>query len=801
VVELTSGGALRAGNMTARDIELVSGAALTAGALTSSDTIGARGIGAVSLGDLSAGLVSPSTASDAEYSVGVASTGGTVTVGTVAAARDIGILAGGGNLTAGTLTAGRDVLLLARDSVATGAITAGATGRITIANASLASLGGALDDFNPEPVFAAPPAPVTGAIAINGAVTGGTLTAAANGNFTPAGALTLGQRLTIARAATATVAAPWTAPMISVASQRLNFAESSTATIGGSATTSLTLRALASGQTAVLGGTSRGEGQGYVLTQGDFARLRSTNLAVQVDAQGGSSSTGARPDLEIRDLTLNGSAASGGLSSLTITTPGWARVVGDLLLAQAGSEDVLTVSGGSRLELVLPDASIAVTGAGGALAGRLQVSSNNLVAATLDLLAQAMADPTAAGLVAALRTPASTTANLDGYLRANAVTLISNANILLQNSGTARDFAGVTVGGGGLIIGRITPATGGGSTGGTGGTSGTGGTTGGTTATSGFSFVGMLMTPSDVLLFDFAVDAASTVTLRTYSYAGGINAAGQVIARGGFDPILSLYNAEGVRIAQNDDGGSNVPADSVSGLRYDTFLTQEVAAGSYKVAVTVFPNFAPNNLSGTYAGATTFADTTGASRTPAFAFDVLGAQTATGPGTQTPSGPGGSSGGLNVVGFGRRVGVGGSQSITGEQFFATIDFGRSGENPVIYSDLSEFNTCLINTGSCGGLVPFEPGPTDPGTSATTTIQALARETLEEEPFEDSAEEDDEAEADAASSPIAPPAPLIDTRPLNPAVDVVEPVSGAGNPALIGSAVNEATAQSGQGDSQ
>ena len=66
--------------------------------------------------------------------------------------------------------------------------------------------------------------------------------------------------------------------------------------------------------------------------------------------------------------------------------------------------------------------------------------------------------------------------------------------------------------------------------------------------------------------------------------------------------------------------------------------------------------------------------------------------------------------------------------------------------------------------------------------------------------EDGSSEDQEEEADndEGSSPIAPPTPLINTRQLSPDVEVVEPVSGAGNPALFGSAVNEAIAQ---GDEQ
>ena len=44
------------------------------------------------------------------------------------------------------------------------------------------------------------------------------------------------------------------------------------------------------------------------------------------------------------------------------------------------------------------------------------------------------------------------------------------------------------------------------------------------------------------------------------------------ITPGGFDPILALFNAAGVLIDQNDDGGSNVPADPNTGSHYDTFL-------------------------------------------------------------------------------------------------------------------------------------------------------------------------------------------------------------------------------------
>ena len=764
VLNLSAGGALALGNVNALGIRLQSGSTITGGALTSREAINVSGAGAITLGNLSAGIVNPTT-SGVDRNIGVVSTGSSLTVGTVAAGTDVGLAAGGGNLTTGTIMAGDDVLLLARDAVSVGSITAGAAdGRILIANASLRSLGDVVNDVDPDAIFNASPAPVTGAITIGGAVTGTTFFSG-------------GGNMAIADIMQKVAEGAWAAPTISIASQRLQFGSSTSAMIGGSGTTSLTLRALASGQQAVLGGTT--PGTGYSLTQSDFGRIRTNNLILQVDPQGASSGT---PDLEIRDLTLTGSAG-GGLSSASITTTGSARVVGDLLLSQAGATDTLAVTASQKLEIVLPDGSIAITGAGGALAGRLTVSSNNLVAATLDLLTKVLADPDASGLVDAFKVPASTTSNLAGYIRADGIKLLSNANILLQNSGTARDFAGVTVGGGGLIIGRITPAAGG----------STGGTTGGTITTGGFSFSGMLASPNEVLMFQFRVDANSSITLRTYSYAGGTNSAGQVIPAGGFDPILALFDAAGALIGQNDDGGSNVPADPVTGSRFDTFFqpTSPLVPGTYTVSVSQFSNFAigPNLSNGFEADETSFNG-----RTANFAFDVLGAASATGPGAQAPSGP------LNVIGFGRQQTAVGTT--TGNSFFAGIDFGTSGSDPLMYSAVSQFNTCLV-VGGCGAPDVLRM---DPVAALSSEITVVTNAALDESPVAPAADDSDEgedgssdqddedADSDEGSSPIAPPTPLISTRALDGDVTVVEPVSGAGNPALFGSAVNETTVQ-------
>jgi hypothetical protein len=159
-----------------------------------------------------------------------------------------------------------------------------------------------------------------------------------------------------------------------------------------------------------------------------------------------------------------------------------------------------------------------------------------------------------------------------------------------------------------------------------------------------FSYTGNLSDPNQVLLFNFNVGSSSQVTLRTYSYAGGTNAAGTVIASGGFDPILALFNSSGALIDENDDGGANVPADPLTGSTYDTFLTALLAPGSYTVSVQAFSNFAIGpNLSNGFEGDGTFDG-----RSSFFAFDILGVDTA----TQVGAVPEPGTWAMMLVGFG-----------------------------------------------------------------------------------------------------------------------------------------------------
>jgi hypothetical protein len=169
-----------------------------------------------------------------------------------------------------------------------------------------------------------------------------------------------------------------------------------------------------------------------------------------------------------------------------------------------------------------------------------------------------------------------------------------------------------------------------------------------------FSFTGSFTNDNDVQLFNFSVGALSSVTLRTWSYAGGTNAAGTAIARGGFDPILALFSSTGAFINQNDDGGASVPADVVTGAHFDTFLQATLAAGNYTVSVMQFDNFAngpnlsngfrhdgPGNLTFTAGDCSQgfFCDVTGSARDGHWAFDILNVESASTPGVPGVPGP------------------------------------------------------------------------------------------------------------------------------------------------------------------
>jgi hypothetical protein len=145
------------------------------------------------------------------------------------------------------------------------------------------------------------------------------------------------------------------------------------------------------------------------------------------------------------------------------------------------------------------------------------------------------------------------------------------------------------------------------------------------------SFTGTLAGDNDLRLFTFTLGADTMVSLRTWSYAGGTNAAGNLIAAGGFDPIVSLFAGVGdgaILIAGNDDG-TGVDTDPASGNAFDALLDlPSLPAGTYTVALTEFDSFAngPTLGDGFLANSVSGFD----GRTSAWALDILGVDRAVG---------------------------------------------------------------------------------------------------------------------------------------------------------------------------
>jgi len=143
-----------------------------------------------------------------------------------------------------------------------------------------------------------------------------------------------------------------------------------------------------------------------------------------------------------------------------------------------------------------------------------------------------------------------------------------------------------------------------------------------------FSFTGNLANDDDVLLFEFTVRNTSSITLQTFSYAGGTNSEGTVISVGGFDPILAVFDGGGNLFGQNDDGDfPDVDVDLITGNIFDTFLEIILDPDTYTVSVMQFSNFATGpSLADGFGGSgtTNFADIDGNIRTSFFAFDVSG---------------------------------------------------------------------------------------------------------------------------------------------------------------------------------
>jgi len=104
------------------------------------------------------------------------------------------------------------------------------------------------------------------------------------------------------------------------------------------------------------------------------------------------------------------------------------------------------------------------------------------------------------------------------------------------------------------------------------------------------SRTGQFIDDDEVRSFAVQFSAAALFTARTWSYAGGANAAGEAIAAGGFAPVLTLADDAGEVLFTGAGSATNsvcsmpgVPAPADGVFCWDTGFSSHLDAGSYRL--------------------------------------------------------------------------------------------------------------------------------------------------------------------------------------------------------------------------
>jgi hypothetical protein len=82
------------------------------------------------------------------------------------------------------------------------------------------------------------------------------------------------------------------------------------------------------------------------------------------------------------------------------------------------------------------------------------------------------------------------------------------------------------------------------------------------TPTDAISCIGALDSPEDIFTESFTLASSSTITVQTYGFGGGINAAGETVSPGGFDPLVALFSGLPTSATILTDSSGNPLADA-----------------------------------------------------------------------------------------------------------------------------------------------------------------------------------------------------------------------------------------------
>ncbi len=216
--------------------------------------------------------------------------------------------------------------------------------------------------------------------------------------------------------------------------------------------TSVALISLDTQHRNILGGST--EGPGFMLTDEEIAAVTADSLTIRTP-----DTVDPDVDLTVLDLNLVGSLASGE-TSVTIISDGVMQITGGISYDAAGPGDSLALLGGSSLQMLLPDAHIAVLDANGALSGSLLLSADNLIFSVSDYTAIILSDPDSAAISDLLNDLSLTVETGPfNYIAAHSVSLAATDYIYGQNTGDGIHFGGIEISApdGTLSISQIDP--------------------------------------------------------------------------------------------------------------------------------------------------------------------------------------------------------------------------------------------------------------------------------------------------------------------------------------------------------
>ncbi|WP_447764573.1 hypothetical protein [Sphingopyxis panaciterrae] len=286
---------------------------------------------------------------------------------------------------------------------------------------------------------------------------------AANATLASNGAMTLGSvtaddTLATTTQSVLTVNGAVTGRTMSIASTDLVIG--SAGRIGTAGTTeALEIRNIDDRAQTFVGGS--GTQNGYHIDSTEMTRLYGSNiriLAPEVDRSGGRFIGTVPPDVVIDDFIMTAGTANSNLGtngSLTIETPGTARVIGAVALTGMGDANALNILADQSLEVIMGEGSIRLSGTSDATpGGMLNLVSEDVIVATLTAIDDVASATTTDAINDRLAQNDGITSN-DGALFAGGIDVGVSGGFYVQNSGTGTRFAdrrGLTFGALGLNV-------------------------------------------------------------------------------------------------------------------------------------------------------------------------------------------------------------------------------------------------------------------------------------------------------------------------------------------------------------